>query len=146
MGAVATFSWETFNTRYPEFSNVSSVQAQAFFNEATLYFDNSGTGPVTDPNAQLMLLNMVTAHIAMLSVGTAAQPASGLVGRISSATQGSVSVSTDLSGAPGTAAWFAQTSYGLNFWQATAPLRTMHYRPGPSRLCTGDIGQRRWGW
>jgi len=134
MGAIATFNYEIWNARYREFSNVSQVQAQTFWNEATIYHANDGTGPVQDATQQQMLLNMLTAHIAMIAVGTATQPASGLVGRISSAGEGSVNVSVDLTQLPGTAAWFVTTNYGLNYWQATAGYRSAHYRPGYSRF------------
>jgi hypothetical protein len=133
MGAVAVFDYGLWSTRYPEFSNVSATLAEMFWNEATIYHSNDGTGPVTNATMQLTLLNMLAAHIAMLSAGTATQPASGLVGRISSATQGSVSVSTDLAGAPGTSIWFSQTAYGLSYYQMTAVFRSMHYRTGPRR-------------
>lgn len=132
MGVIATFSYEAWNARYPEF-NVSQVQAQAFWLEATIHHRNDGGGPVNDIAMQAMLLNMLTSHIAMLAVGTAAQPASGLVGRISSANQGSVSVSTELAGLPGNAAYYTQTPYGLAWWNATAVFRTAHYRPGFGR-------------
>lgn len=142
MGAIATFNLAAFLARYPEFTpgiapstyvGVNSLNGPQFFAEAGLYWNNAGCSPVCDPVAQAMLMNLVTAHIAVAAVGAVNQPASGLVGRISSAGEGSVNVSTELAGMPGTAAWFSQTAYGLNFWQATAAFRTMHYRPGPYR-------------
>lgn len=133
MGVVAAFDYTVWSARYPEFSNVTSAQALAFWNEGTLYHANDGTGPVQDVTQQQTLLNMLAAHIAMISVGTAAQPASGLVGRVSSANQGSVSVSVENAGVPGTAAWFVTTVYGFSYWQATTTYRTMHYRPGFGR-------------
>lgn len=55
------------------------------------------------------------------------------VGRTSSASEGSVSASFDyISPTPGSGPWFNQTPYGAAFWQATASLRGMHYRPGPN--------------
>jgi hypothetical protein len=138
MGAVATFNYELWFARYPAFSNVSQVQAQLCWNEATIYHRNDGGGPVQDPAMQAALLNMLTAHIAFLSYGTADSPASasqGLVGRISSASQGSVSVSVDLQGVASSAysANLTQTRYGLDYLAATAPYRLMHYRPGRGR-------------
>ena len=64
--------------------------------------------------------------------GTTAGP-SPLVGRITSATEGSVSVSTQFDVPPGSAQWFAQTLYGAEFWTATAAYRTMRYLPSPAR-------------
>lgn len=134
MGAIATFNYQVWRARYPEFGNVSQDLATAYFSEATLYLRNDGTGPVQDAGQQLVLLNMLTSHIAALNqLGDDGQAASSLVGRISSATEGSVSVSADLSDVPGSAAWFAQTKYGFSFWQAVAPYRSMRYVPGISR-------------
>ena len=57
----------------------------------------------------------------------------GLVGRISSASVGSVSVSTENAGATQSASWYQQTQYGSTYWAMTASFRTMRYVPGPSR-------------
>lgn len=129
MGSVVSFDFAAWSDRYPEFSTVTSGQAAAFFNEATVYHRNDGGGPVNDANKQAVMLNALTAHIAMLAVGIGAvQTPAAMVGRISSATQGSISVSADASALPGTAAYFAQTTYGLSYWQMTAYLRSFRYR------------------
>jgi hypothetical protein len=60
------------------------------------------------------------------------------VGRISSATQGSVTVQTELNVLPGQASWYSQTKYGLDFWQATAGYRLARYKPG--QLQPGGFG------
>jgi hypothetical protein len=138
MGAVATFSFSAWQSAYPEFSTtvITSAQAQNYFNIATIYFRNDGGGPVQDPTMQLTLLNMLTAHVAFLAVGNNNGPSSasqGIVGRISSATQGSVSVSAELSNVPQAAAYYAQSEYGWTFWNATAPFRTMNYRSSVGR-------------
>lgn len=128
-----TFNYATFVARYPEFAPVPEGTAVLYFNEATLYLRNDGTGPVTSPTFQLMMLNMLTAHLAWLAGwGRGAVPItpSGVVGRIASATEGSVSVSVENNYAPGSAQWFQQTPYGAAYWQATAPYRQMRYVPG----------------
>ena len=137
MGA-AVFNYALWIARYPEFNVaptvVSAPLAQALFDEASLYFANDPCNiKVRNPQQQLMLMNMLTAHLAQLNVGSNGQAASGLVGRISAAAEGSVSVSVEF---PTTAnsAWFLQTPYGAAFWQATAALRTMHYRPKAGRF------------
>ncbi len=134
MGAIATFNYQTWVARYPEFVAVGQPLADLYFAEAQLYLVNDGSGPVEDPNVQLALLNMLTAHIAALYGGANGQPASPLVGRINTATEGSVSVGADLPNLPGTAAWFVQTKYGISFWQASAAFRTFRYRVGPRRV------------
>jgi hypothetical protein len=55
-------------------------------------------------------------------------------GRISSASEGSVSAAFDMNVPPGSAQWWAQTKYGSDYWLAMAPYRTMQYRPGPRRV------------
>jgi hypothetical protein len=134
MGAVATFDYAAWTVRYPEFSTVTQPQAQACFDEAGLYLANDGSGPVGDQARQSLLMNMLTAHIASINFGVNGEAPSPLVGRVSSATQGSVSVSADMPAVPGTAAWFMTTKYGAAFWAATAAYRTAHYRPGPRRF------------
>src|SRR5258708_22751334 len=154
-GPIVTFSYPLWVARYPEFNGVDELTAQAYFNEATLYFRNEGTGPVNDPTGtvQLTLLNMLTAHIALLNAlqvngvpnteepgGT---PPPNIVGRISQASEGSVSVSSELSMAPSTSGmfvWLEQTRDGLAFWAAPAAFRTMRYIPGPRRNFTPSAG------
>lgn len=126
--AVAVFDYAAWVARYPEFGAVSEQRAALFFAEAGLYLDNTDASPVQDVAMRLVLLNMATAHIAALSGALNADgKPSGLVGRVSSASEGSVSVSTELGLVPGSAVWFQQTSYGLAFWQATKGYRGAVY-------------------
>lgn len=129
--AIVAFDAPAFKTRYPEFSAVSDAYLQACFNESGLYLSNTDCSVVQDVTRREVLLWMLTAHIAFLSGvlrpgGVAGGP--GPVGRTSSASEGSVSVSLDY-GVPGTAAWFSQSQYGASFWQATLSLRSFRYRP-----------------
>ncbi|WP_048996419.1 DUF4054 domain-containing protein [Burkholderia multivorans] len=126
MGTV-TFDYAGWLARYPEFSSVTQATANAYFEEATLYLDNTDASPVTDLPTRSMLLGMLTAHIAALNSGINGQTASPLVGRINSATEGSVSVSTEYQ-VPGSAQWYAQTKYGAAYWAATARYRIFQYR------------------
>jgi|APMI01.1.fsa_nt_gi hypothetical protein len=125
---VAVFDYAAWVARYPEFGAVSEQRAALFFAEAGLYLDNTDASPVQDANRRLLYLNMLTAHIAALSGALEASgKPNGLVGRVSSASEGSVSVSTELGLVPGSAVWFQQTSYGLSFWQATKGYRSAVY-------------------
>lgn len=128
MGVTVTFDYPLWVTRYPEFNSIGEPTAQAYFNEATLYFRNDGGGRCNDANVQLTLLNMLVAHIAQLNATINGVAPSGLVGPITDATEGSVSVSTDLTNLPGSAAWFSQTKHGFAFWAATRGYRTGTYR------------------
>ncbi|CCE07592.1 conserved hypothetical protein [Bradyrhizobium sp. STM 3843] len=128
MGVIVQFNYAQWIARYPEFAQVAQPTAQEYFGEAGLYLPNDGTGPVRDAATQLRLLNMLTAHIAALNAASAdGEPAPPLVGRISSATEGSVSVQTQNDYPPGTAQWFQQTKYGSAFWAATIAYRSVHY-------------------
>lgn len=129
---VVTFSYADWSLRYPELAaSVSAPLAQLYFNEASLYCDNTPTSIVRDLPTRELLLNMLTAHVASLNASLNGQESSTLVGRISNATQGSVSVATQMDLPPGSAQWFAQTKYGAAYWAATARYRTMRYVPGP---------------
>jgi hypothetical protein len=128
MGVIVQFSYAQWIARYPEFSQVQPATAQAYFGEAGLYLRNDGTGPVRDAATQLLLMNMLTAHIAALNAPSAdGEPAPPLVGRISNAAEGSVSVQTQNDYPPGTAQWFQQTKYGSAYWAATVAYRSAHY-------------------
>ena len=129
---IVAFDPTAFKARYPEFVNVSDALLQDYFGEATIYLANTEDSRVQDVAQRGVLLNMLVAHIAQLNAGSTTQPASPLVGRVNTATEGSVSVGTDMGVVPFTAAWFLQTKYGASFWQATARYRTMQYVPGRS--------------
>lgn len=129
---MVTFVYTDWATRYPELATyVGSPQAQLFFNEAAVYCDNTTGSPVQDLTQRTVLLYMLTAHIAALNANINGAPSSPLVGRINSATQGSVSVQTQNDYPPGSAQWFQQTKYGAAFWQAAAQYRRFTYVRGP---------------
>ena len=131
MGVIVTFDYQQFITRYPEFAYLSEPLIMEYYLEATIFHRNDGGGPVRDPTAQLVYLNMMTAHIAALNAPTAAGgAASNLVGRISTASEGSVSVGTENPYPPGAPSWYQQTKYGSAYWNATKPYRTARYIRG----------------
>jgi hypothetical protein len=73
---------------------------------------------------------MVVAHLGTLSgvLTPAGQGSTATqVGRVSSASEGSVSASMDMGQQSKNAAFWLQTQYGATFWQATAKYRTMRY-------------------
>ena len=134
MKGVVTFDYAAWALRYPELAaSVSGPLAQAYFDEAQLYCDNTPLSPVHVLTIRAQFLGMLTAHIATLNTPLNGQPSSPLVGRISNATEGSVSVQTEYDVPAGSAQWFAQTKYGAAFWSATAAYRTMRYVPNPAR-------------
>ena len=133
--AAVTFDYPTCALRYPELAtSVTSPLAGLYFAEATLYCDNTDCSVITDLNQRAMLLNMATAHIAALNSPLNGQASSPLVGRITNASEGSVSVQTQFDVPPGSAQWWAQTKYGAAFYAATAQFRVMQYFPGPEYI------------
>lgn len=141
MGAIASPNYTLWAARYPELSSSVSTQLYAaYWGEATIFHSNNGNGPVADINQQLALLNMVVSHIATryANINGVAPSPTQPPGRISSATEGSVSASFDFTVPPGSAQWWNQTKYGSDYWLAMAPYRTMHYRPA--------YGRRRLPW
>jgi hypothetical protein len=128
-----TFDPAAFIAAFPDFAGCSAPQLQGYFNRATLLFANAGwTGAL--PQAAT-LLDLLTAHIAWLNAprdandnpSSQGQPASPLVGRVTNASEGSVSVQVDMgeadAGSP-SQAYFMQTKWGAEFWAATAQFRT----------------------
>lgn len=153
-----TFVYADWIAAYPQFTLITQPAAQGYFTQAGLYMDNTACSPVCDQTQLTELLYMLTAHIAWLFAmrnasgapdSTGLLPPPGIVGRISQATEGTVSVSTEVGLIPGSAAWFAQTPWGFAFWQATAQYRQFRYAPGPPlRGVPTSVGVVPWrrGW
>lgn len=138
MGVVISPDYNGFVLRYPQFVSpggsqpVTEALYDLYFNEATIYQANNGAGPITDSGRALMLMQMLIAHIAALNTATSdGQDASPIVGRVSNATEGSVTVASENNYPPGTVQWYQQTKFGSAWWAATAQYRTMRYLPGP---------------
>lgn len=143
MTAPVTFDYALFTARYPEFAALTPELLGAYFDEANLYCQNSTCNPAFPDGTLRTLLFMVTAHIAWLNAPRGAdgvpamngQPASPIVGRINSASEGSVSVGADMgdanAGSP-SQAWWMQTKYGAAYWAATAQYRTARYMAQPT--------------
>lgn len=138
MGVVATFNDALFQGRYGEFQHIDpALIASIWASEATLYHSNDGSGPVDDVGQQLVLLNMVTAHILALNFGTynrhtqTYEPASPVVGRVADAGEGSVHVAVQNEYPEGSAQWWQQTKYGSAYWTATSTYRRFRYIADP---------------
>lgn len=129
--AVVTFDYAAWAAQFPELADkVAEPLATVYFTRrCPLYLDNTDGSLVTDPDIRAGLLDLLVAHIAAVS-GASAAAAQGLVGRISSVTEGSVTIATEYPVKGDMAAWFAQTPYGAQFWAATARYRTFLYVPG----------------
>lgn len=122
------FDYQAWAFRYPEIAqSVPQGMAQALYAEAGLYLFPGDGSLVTDEGQRLLILNMIVAHIALLRTMTR----NGLIGRVTSASEGSVSVSVAAMTVPGSAEWFALTGPGLSAWAALAPFRTARVILGP---------------
>ena len=128
------FNYNLWVSRYPEFaSTVDSESANLLFPEATLYLSNADDSIVQDIPTRTLLLNMLVAHLAQMYYGSSLKPATGTVGRISNASEGSVSVGLDYSSSANSQ-WYNQTQYGAAYWAATARYRAFQYVPGRQPL------------
>ena len=136
---VAVFDYTKWAAMFPELAgSVSEVLADSFFSVAELLLDNTDASPVCDVDKRLVFLNYATAHLASLSgyplaAGQTIPTPRELVGRTSSASEGSVSVSTDYGAMRENQAWWLQSQYGATFWQLTRFLRTFRFFPAPRR-------------
>lgn len=129
--AAVVFDPTAFKARYPEFAAVSDATLTACFMEAGLYLSNADNSPVQNLTRRATLFNMLTAHVAYLGGLLSADGMPRPVGRVSQASEGSVSAAFEFL-TPGTAAWFTQTQYGAAFWQATSGLRGFRYIAQPT--------------
>lgn len=137
------FVYAEWIAAYPVFAAINPTQAQGFFDIACIYLRNDAGSRVPTAAQLKTLLYMLTAHVGWLSAmrdaqgnpsssGTVAPPA--IVGRLASASEGSVSVGVEYSSSVGQSqAWYIQTPFGAAFWAATGFLRSAMYYPGPVR-------------
>ena len=128
------FDPAAFKARYPEFAAVADPTLAACFDEAGLYLSNADNSPVQNLTRRAVLLNMLTAHIAALGGALSSDGQPRPVGRVSQASEGSVSAAFEgVPPTPGSGAWFQQSQYGAAFWQATSNLRGFRYIAQPTR-------------
>lgn len=146
MAAAIVFDYAVWVAMFPEFASVSQPMAQGYFNRACNLFQNNTCNPAFGAGNMSSLFDLLTAHIVWLNAprdgagnpASTGQPASPLVGRMASAAEGSVSVGVEWSGTGSPSeAWFTQTKYGAEFWQATAQYRTARYMARPTVVVDG---------
>ena len=123
---IVLFDAAAFRMRYPEMDQAADGQMEMWFTQAESIVNNTECSIVTNLKEREMLLMLLMRHFSALDE-RAAQ--GGLVGRISSATEGSVSVGADMGDVSGNAAWYIQTPWGASYWQITAKYRRFRYVP-----------------
>ena len=124
MDSVVVFDASEFLALYPQFQNVfTAEQLTQFFDAACLLCDNTENSKISDLAERKTLLYMLVCHIATLQ-----QRGTGMVGLLTSATEGKVSVG--LQAYTNNPNWYSQTQCGSMFWLATAKYRMgMRYVP-----------------
>lgn len=140
---VVTFDPADFVAAYPMFAAVAPGLLTSYFVLATMIVDNSCSSVVDDAKVREQLLNLLVAHIATLVPTGTNAPGAGsggaVVGRIASASEGSVSISAEYAASVSqSAAWFTQTQWGALFWQISSPYRSFRYVAPPQ--CYGPAG------
>jgi hypothetical protein len=91
----------------------------------------SGTGGVGTYNLVASIGTIAAESMIVQGVPNVQAPL-GIVGRISQASEGDVSVSSEWSAPPNAnAAYFLQTKYGADYWTMTARYRTALFIPAP---------------
>lgn len=130
--AVVIFDPAEFKAAFPEFAAVPDLRLTTTFTAATAILDNTDASIVQDVDKREAMFYYLVAHLLTLFgttvAGSAGAGPSGVVGRLSSATEGSVSSSFEMNVPPNaSAAWWNQTQYGATFWLMTLPYRSMRY-------------------
>ena len=141
---IVVFDYDEWIYRFPEMQYIDPDRALRYFNGAELFHRNDSSNPMSnDVPFMTSALYLLTAHLAQLGGTATAGGGSGsgipswVVGRISSASQGPISVSAEgyqLKGA--NAAWYAATSYGAAYYTLMARFRTFNWRRGPLNRAT----------
>ena len=109
---VVVFDFATWQSTFPELATVTPAQAGFYFDEATDIVSNTAASAVRDVGKRSRLYSNLVAHFAVLAQRNAAG-GSGLVGSITNASEGSVSVAAKYEGEK-SEAWWLQTTYGAN--------------------------------
>lgn len=119
---VVVFDPTKFRGLYPQFSSFTDAQLQNFFLQAEMIFNNTDKSFIKDLARREMLLFLIVAHLAQIQTNINA--GNSMVGRISSASEGSVSVSVDYGTVSNNEKWWVQTPYGAQYWQFIAQYKT----------------------
>lgn len=134
--AIVVFDPAAFKVAYPEFAAISDGRCTAMFTIAEQgILDNTDNSPVMALDYRTQLFYLLVAHLLTL-FAVNADGSERPVGRVDSATEGTVSVgfAYELPAGSAMAPWFNQTKYGALYWMMTAQFRSLRY------VVTGDSG------
>lgn len=127
MDGVVVFDPVEFRSLYPAII-ATDAQLEDYFAMAETFLDNTECSVVKDLAARKRMLYLLVAHIATLT--GMAEKGNPVVGRISNATEGTVSVSLDYGTMGNNERWYLQTPWGAMYWQLTKKYRSAVYRLG----------------
>lgn len=119
---VVDLNIEKFKNSYPVFRDQSDSQIEMVFFEATIILNNTKQSPIRDLQRREFFIYLAMAHI--LTLAKQQSDGNGAVGRLSSASEGSVSVSLDYGASTASSKWWEQTTFGAKYWQYTKQYRT----------------------
>lgn len=127
MSGVVEFDTSEFRGLYPSIQG-TDAQLEMFFDMAQTFLNNTPCSIVGNLKERKRLLYMLVAHIAMLNARV--ESGNAVVGRIASASEGTVSVSLDYGTMGNNERWYLQTPWGAMYWQMTKKYRSAMYRLG----------------
>ncbi|CAM2143796.1 DUF4054 domain-containing protein [Pararobbsia alpina] len=127
---VVAFDPNAFAAEFAAFALVDSSITEGWFALAELFVNNTDASIVTNIAMRTKLLYLVTAHIGFLLTRAAGGNGAnaGAVGQMLSAGEGTVNASFAQVQSKNAAYW-AQSQYGLMYWQLALPFRTARYVP-----------------
>lgn len=124
---VVVFDVEKFREAYPSAKGTDTQLNNAFI-KAGMLLRNDKHSCVCNLAEREMLLFLLVAHMDMLQSNI--DEGNSAVGRASSASEGSVSVSIDYGTATNGEKWYTQTPYGAEYWALTSRYRSFLYTLG----------------
>ena len=110
----------------------NDAQLGMYFRHAESLLDNTKCSIVKDLEDRRNLLYLLVAHIAQLNHQV--ETGSSVVGRVASASEGTVSISLDYGTMGNNERWYLQTPYGAMYWQMTKRYRSALYRLGKAPM------------
>lgn len=124
---VVVFDVDKFREAYPSAKGTDTQLNNAFI-KAGMLLRNDKHSCVCNLAEREMLLWLLVAHMDMLQSNI--DEGNSAVGRASSASEGSVSVSLDYGTATNGEKWYTQTPYGAEYWTLTSRYRSFLYTLG----------------
>lgn len=124
MSGVVIFDIAKFQDIYPKIA-ATDAQLEMYFVQATMLMNNTEQSCVQNLAEREILLFLLVAHFATLQGRI--DGGNDSVGRIASASEGSVSVSLDNGQTTLSEKWYQQTPYGAQYWALTAKYRSFLY-------------------